>query len=80
MTRTQIQLPDPLYHQLKALSEAQEWSLAETLRRGAELLLRAYPGVGQPVGAWSLPEPVDVGPVLVGVEDLRALANQREPE
>jgi len=39
MIKTQIQLPEELHRDLKRLAEAKEWSLAETLRRGAELLL-----------------------------------------
>ena len=36
MTRTQIQLPDPLYHQLKDIARQQDWSLAELMRRAGE--------------------------------------------
>ena len=43
MTRTQIQLPDPLYREIKRLAQEQDWSIAEVLRRGAEAILRAYP-------------------------------------
>ena len=43
MIKTQIQLPDELYHALKRVAARQEWSLAETLRRGAEQLLQQYP-------------------------------------
>jgi hypothetical protein len=78
MVRTQIQLPDALYRQLKALSDAQEWSLAETLRRGAELLLQTYPPSESK--DWQLPAPIDVGEVLAPVEQFRELANAREPD
>ena len=43
MVKTQIQIPDELYRRVKRLAEAQEWTLAETLRRGAELLLASRP-------------------------------------
>lgn len=45
MVKTQIQLPDALYRDLKRVAAAQEWSLAETLRRGAEQLLQQYPAL-----------------------------------
>ena len=43
MVKTQIQIPDHLYGRIKELARHQEWSLAETLRRGAELLLATRP-------------------------------------
>jgi hypothetical protein len=43
MIKTQIQIPDDLYRRVKRLAESQEWSLAETLRRAAELLLSVRP-------------------------------------
>ncbi|MFM8378842.1 MAG: ribbon-helix-helix protein, CopG family, partial [Planctomycetia bacterium] len=43
MIKTQIQIPDDLYRRVKRLAESQEWSLAETLRRAAELLLAVRP-------------------------------------
>ena len=41
--KTQIQLPDDLYRSLKRVAAEKEWSLAETLRRGAEQLLQQFP-------------------------------------
>lgn len=46
MTKTQIQIPEELLRELRAFAERREWSLAETLRRGAELLLQVYPESG----------------------------------
>jgi len=43
MTKTQIQVPEELYAELKGFAKRREWSLAETFRRGAELLLETYP-------------------------------------
>lgn len=42
MTKTQIQVPEELYREIKSFAKAREWSLAETFRRGAELLLEVY--------------------------------------
>jgi hypothetical protein len=42
MTKTQIQVPDELIREIRSFAKAREWSLAETFRRGAELLLEVY--------------------------------------
>ena len=55
MVRTQIQLPDSLYRDLKRLAAAREWSLAETLRRGAELLLVRHPFACEADTPWEPP-------------------------
>lgn len=59
MTKTQIQVPDELYKRIKRLAEEQEWSFAETLRRGAELLLATRPLPVQARTAWSLEPPAN---------------------
>jgi len=43
MTKTQIQIPEDLFRELRHFAKQREWSLAETFRRGAELLLQVYP-------------------------------------
>jgi len=43
MTKTQIQVPEELFRELRHFAKQREWSLAETFRRGAELLLQVYP-------------------------------------
>jgi len=43
MVRTQIQLPDPLYREIKRIAKQQDWSIAEVIRRGAENVVRHYP-------------------------------------
>jgi len=61
MVKTQIQLPDALYHDLKRVAAAKEWSLAETLRRGAEWVVATHPGAAlSPSTPWQLPEPVNL--------------------
>ena len=70
MTRTQIQLPDPLYRELKALADAHDWSLAEAVRRGAELLIASYPK--RPDPDWQRPEPLHLGEFKAPVEDWRS--------
>lgn len=60
MKRTQIQVPDPLYKEMKRLADLQDWSISEVFRRGAEELLRRYPDLKRKV-KWTLPEPKDLG-------------------
>lgn len=43
MIKTQIQVPEKLYAEIRAFAKEREWSLAETFRRSAELLLQTYP-------------------------------------
>jgi hypothetical protein len=57
MVKTQIQLPDELYRELKRVAREREMSLAEVLRRGAEILLRRYPESPESAETWALPEP-----------------------
>jgi hypothetical protein len=61
MVKTQIQLPDDLYESVKQLAKQKEWSLAETLRRGAELLLRQYPPAQSVQEPWTPPKPRRLG-------------------
>ncbi len=72
MIKTQIQLPDELYHALKRVSAAKEWSLAETLRRGAEQLLQQYPDPGQPgTGDWQPPSSDTCGWLGLNPDELK---------
>jgi len=60
MVKTQIQLPNDLYRELKRLADAKEWSLAETLRRAAEQFLARHPA--SPVTSeWKPPVSSKVG-------------------
>lgn len=54
MIKTQIQIPDELYHTAKAIAEQREWSLAEVVRRGLEHMAIAYP-VRTIKKEWELP-------------------------
>lgn len=75
MIRTQIQFPDKLYRELKALAEAQEWTMAETVRRSVEEYLDRHPVTEKVTTEWKLPV-VDLGPLLVPDADLRLYANE----
>jgi len=61
MVKTQIQLPDELYHALKRLAKAKEWSLAETLRRAAEQFLARHPAPPATPSTWKPPVSAKVG-------------------
>ena len=43
MIRTQVQLPDDLYRQVKRIAAEQETTLADVIRRGLEHMVRVYP-------------------------------------
>lgn len=78
MVKTQIQLPDELYARVKTLAEQKEWSLAETLRRGAELLLERYPHPRSVKKPWSPPKPQRLGWRPLSAAQLRDLARGDE--
>ncbi len=54
MIKTQIQLPDALYHTAKAIAAQREWSLAEVVRRGIEHMALLCP-ISTENGQWALP-------------------------
>ncbi len=61
MIRTQIQLPDELYRELKRVAEEREMTLAEVIRRGAEYITQAYLPLRDARAQTSLPGPFDLG-------------------
>ena len=75
MTKTQIQVPEELYAELKGFAKRREWSLAETFRRGAELLLETYPeGDAQVSAPWEPPSSGQVGWKGLSAEQIHDLA------
>jgi hypothetical protein len=72
MTKTQIQVPEELFQELRAFAKQREWSLAETFRRGAELLLQVYPETaGRDPVAWTPPTSNRVGWKGLSADELR---------
>ena len=62
MIKTQIQVPEELLQELRSFARRREWSLAETFRRGAELLLQVYPEPpSQETTTWTPPTSGEVG-------------------
>jgi len=75
--RTQIQLPDPLYRELKRIAEQQDWSLAEVIRRAGELYVGRYPERKQT--KWQVPRALALGgDFLRSPESFRAEADAIE--
>lgn len=75
MKKTRIQVPEALLQEIRAFAERREWSLAETFRRGAELLLQVYPdSPAPPPMAWTPPGSNKVGWQGLDAERLREAA------
>jgi len=72
MIRTQIQIPEPLYREVQRVAREHEWSIAEVLRRGAEVVTRTYRGSNRAAAkAWRLPPPLASELKIVDPEALR---------
>ncbi|MFZ2653430.1 MAG: hypothetical protein WAX69_00810 [Victivallales bacterium] len=78
MVRTQIQLPEHLYREVKKIASERELSLAELTRRGLEYVVSVYlPKEGSKAEKWMLPEAIDLGGrPLVSESNWRELANE----
>jgi hypothetical protein len=61
MIKTQIQLPETLYRELKRVAAEREMSLAEVLRRGAEYITQVYLPIEKGKPDAGLPGPFNVG-------------------
>lgn len=61
MIRTQIQLPDALYREVKRVAAEREISLAELVRRGLETVLSRFPSHPVAREVWELPKPQPLG-------------------
>jgi hypothetical protein len=78
MKRTQIQLPDKLYHLLKDRAAVEETTLAHVLRKAGEYYLTVHPARGSSARSWALPEPIDLGEFVVPEDRWREMANEGE--
>ena len=62
MIKAQILIPEELFQELRSFSKQRGWSLAETFRHGAELLLQVYPEQPAPEATpWTPPTSSKVG-------------------
>lgn len=55
MTRTQIQLPDPLFKRLRSIAKTKDLSLAEIIRREMEKYVETFPEDLEPKKPWKYP-------------------------
>jgi len=79
MTRTQIQLPEPLFQKLKKIAAERDWSVAELIRRGTETYVQTCPEVTRSPTQWTMPvlrgsgghllDPATVAPEADAVEE-----------
>jgi len=76
MVKTQIQLPEELYRQVKEFAARREWSLAETFRRGVEELMQVFPAEPEDPESWTLPEPRVLGCFDLDDDELKRLARE----
>jgi hypothetical protein len=75
MIRTQVQLPERLYRDVQRVAREHDWSIAEVIRRGAEVITRAYPHFKNKAGqGWQFPPPIR-GKLLI--TDPKALRDLR---
>lgn len=77
--RTQIQLPDALYEEVKRVAREREMSLAEVVRLGVEYITRACPAVGSE-RSWTPPPASNLGAFKASPEDWRLLVNEPAAE
>lgn len=75
MIKTQIQIPDELYHKVKKIAAEREMSIAEVVRRGLEYIVKVYP---QPTEEEWVPPQLPTGRVRKDVDciDLKAVLDE----
>ncbi len=78
MIKTQVQIPDELYHRAKRVAAAKEWSFAEIIRRGLEYMTRVNPPPRESAELWQLPDAVPMGEPLVPQADWSVLSHEDE--
>ena len=76
MKRTQIQLPDPLFKEVKRVASLMDISIAEVVRRGIESFIRKYPTFKLPQEHWTPPSKGGLGEFLTDHVDWRSLTSQ----
>jgi predicted transcriptional regulator len=78
MKRAEVELPDPLYQQVKGLAQEKHLSISDLLRQAAEQLVQrqAQTPPGTRADNWHFPEGRHLGAFLAPAEDWRLLANE----
>ncbi len=72
MKRTQVQIPEPLYEDIKRIAERRDWSVSEVFRRAVEEYVAEVPDVADGSG-WTLPKPREMGEPKVDPDKWRDL-------
>lgn len=78
MTRTQIQLPEPLFGRLKQIARVRDISVAEVIRRGMERYVQSCAEVDTPAEKWTMPVLRGSGGHLMDPADVKAEATAME--
>ena len=77
MVKTQIQLPDELYKEVKELARSKEISIAEICRRGLEYMVSLYPVDTDRKKKWKIPETRSLGEPKVHFSHWRELTHDQ---
>lgn len=76
MVKTQVQIPDELYHDTKKIAKQYEMSFAEVVRRGLEQMRMHYPLRKKGKAAWQPPTPRNLGWGGLSDEELKEVAQR----
>ncbi len=75
MVKTQVQIPDEMYREAKRLAAEKEWSFAEVVRRGLEIIISVNPPGRTPGKEWCLPPARPCGRFLAPEEQWTELSH-----
>ena len=78
MTRTQIQLPEPLFGKLRSIAQVRDISVAELIRRGMEIYAMSCPEVKDAAALWTMPVLRGSGGHLVNPASVKVEASAME--
>lgn len=74
MIKTQVQIPDQLYNDTKAIAKKYEMSFAEVVRRGLEHMRMHYPVGRKGRKSWQPPAPRSLGWKSLSDDELKDAA------
>jgi len=76
MIKMQVQITDELFARAKQVAAQNEWSFAETVRRGLEYITSIRPVEAAARGRWKLPPARDCGPFLLPEAEWTAASHE----
>jgi Ribbon-helix-helix protein, copG family len=76
MKRTEVQLPDALYHRVEKMAGQLDLTVSALLRKAAEQMVRRHAKPAKPNGDWCFPESRHLGAFRATAEEWRLLANE----